>query len=215
MPSSYDTVRLAHAVIGPIAFVLLYPLGAMTIRMLNFKNVVWFHAGWMAFTYLLVLTTLGLGIWMAIVSDQLNNYHAIIGITVAGCLLVQPITGLTHHLLYKARKHGGVTTYTHVWWGRAIITLGIINGALGLMLSDNTMKGEIIYGVIAGVMWLTWMGVIFLAYIRSRKESDRETGNTAFNEEKRHGSTEGMQQDSVSGPSGYPSTRQSISSNVG
>jgi len=47
------------------------------------------------------------------------------------------------------------------------VTLGIINGGLGLMLSENTVKGEIAYGVVAGVMWLTWLAVVVWSNSRS------------------------------------------------
>lgn len=35
---------------------------------------------------------------------------------------------------------------------------------LGLRLADNTKNGEIGYGVIAGLMWLSWMGVVVWSY---------------------------------------------------
>lgn len=47
-----------------------------------------------------------------------------------------------------------------------MITLGIINGGLGLRLSNNTRKGEIAYGVVAGVIWLVWMAAALLGEIR-------------------------------------------------
>jgi len=58
-----------------------------------------------------------------------------------------------------------------------IVTLGIINGGLGLQLSGNTTKGEIAYGVVAGFMWLLWMTVITLAYFKTKNASKGETGN--------------------------------------
>ena len=39
-----------------------------------------------------------------------------------------------------------------------MITLGIINGALGLRFAENASTGqEIAYGVVAGAIWLVWM----------------------------------------------------------
>lgn len=46
------------------------------------------------------------------------------------------------------------------------------------MLSDNTVKGEIAYGVIAGVMWLIWMSVAIWGHLRSAGTSS-ETGEKA------------------------------------
>lgn len=105
-----------------------------------------------------------------------GNGHAIIGIIVVGLLLLQPLLGLIHHYIYK--KQGGRTVWAtlHVWWGRVIVTLGIINGGLGLMLSENTTKGEIAYGIIAGVIWLLWVAVSIFASVKTRGGEVGETG---------------------------------------
>ncbi|KAH6698973.1 hypothetical protein BKA61DRAFT_530202 [Leptodontidium sp. MPI-SDFR-AT-0119] len=178
--TTFNNVRMAHAILGPIAFVIFYPLGAIAMRVLSFKSLVYMHAGWMLFTYLMVLACMGMGVWMAVLRDQMNTPHSIIGLVVVGSLLIQPVTGLTHHLLYKRVGRPNGATYPHIWWGRAVITLGIINGGLGLRLSANTKTGEIAYGVVAGIMWFTWMAVIALAFMRSRNKLQGETGDGAF-----------------------------------
>lgn len=126
----------------------------------------------------MVLASMGMGLWMAIVSDQVNTYHAIIGLVVVGSLLLQPVTGLIHHRIFKKKHHSSIATFIHVWWGRAVITLGIINGGFGLQLTGNgdSMKGEIAYGVVAGVVWLIWMIVIVVAYLRKPKVEHEESG---------------------------------------
>ena len=48
------------------------------------------------------------------------------------------------------------------------MTLGIINAGLGLQLSGNTTKGEIAYGVIAGVIWLVWVAVAVMSHVSTR-----------------------------------------------
>ncbi|KAE8451879.1 hypothetical protein EG329_002720 [Mollisiaceae sp. DMI_Dod_QoI] len=163
------------------------------MRLLSFPSLVWVHAGWMTFTYIIVLASMGMGVWIAVVSDQIDQAHSIIGLVVVGSLLLQPISGFTHHLLYKRSGRPNAATYPHIWWGRAVITLGIVNGGLGLQLSGNTVKGEIAYGVVAGVMWLLWVAVMVLAFIRSRNKSEGETGEAVFLE-KQNDSTERMRQ---------------------
>lgn len=156
----------------------------------------------MSFTYVIVLASMGMGVWMAVVSQQLDDVHSIIGIAVVGSLLLQPISGLTHHLLYKRVGGPNAATYPHVWWGRAVVTLGIINGGLGLQLSGNTVKGEIAYGVVAAVMWSLWMIVIVLAYIKSRNKPEGEIGEAVF-VDRQHNSTEMMRR-SISYGNGSP-----------
>ncbi|PBP20268.1 CBD9-like protein [Diplocarpon rosae] len=180
MPSNSNAILMAHGILGSIAFVILYPLGAIAIRLFSFRGLVFLHAGWMVFTYTLVLASMGLGVWTAVTTHQLSASHSIIGLVVVSSLLLQPFTGLAHHLLYKRSGQPNAATYPHVWWGRAIVTLGIINGGLGLQLASNTRDGEIAYGVIAGVMWLAWMGIIVLAFIRGRGEPKGESGDGAM-----------------------------------
>ena len=96
-----------------------------------------------------------------------NNGHPIIGTVVIAALYLQVILALIHHNVYKKEGRRTIWGMVHVWWGRVIVTMGIINGGLGLMLSGNTTKGEIAYGVIAGVIWLTWVGVSAASSFRS------------------------------------------------
>jgi hypothetical protein len=77
-----------------LAFVVFYPLGAIAIRALSFPGLLWVHAGWMIFAYMMALAMMGLGIWIAITTEQLNAYHSIIGLVVVAGLLFQPFTGM-------------------------------------------------------------------------------------------------------------------------
>ncbi len=106
----------------------------------------------------------------------MDGYHPIIGLVVIGLLLFQPMLGLVHHQIYKTRHIRTFWATAHVWFGRVVITLGIINGGLGLRLSANTAKGEIAYGVIAGVMWWLWMVVVIWSYYNKNAYNDRTRG---------------------------------------
>ena len=53
---------MAHAILLPVAFVLFFPFGAIIIRLTSFRGLVWLHAGWMLFTYVIVLAGMSLGI---------------------------------------------------------------------------------------------------------------------------------------------------------
>lgn len=104
--------------------------------------------------------------------------------------------------MYK--RNGGVRTIwasLHVWYGRALVTLGIINGGLGLRLSDNTKGGEIAYGVVACFMWLLWMAVSIASYVRSTKQPmSGETGEKLTGGYQRsHGSPYSLSQEDEGG----------------
>ena len=65
-------------------------------------------------------------------------------------------------LLQAWPADAGPCTDAHVWVGRILITLGIINGGLGLQLDGTSTRAEnIAYGVIAGLIWVAFMYVAF------------------------------------------------------
>ena len=196
----YEGVRhnavITHGTVMGFAFAFLFPLGAILIRVASFRGLIWVHAAIELLAYALALVGLGLGIYVAVYPESQvyhffrgrrakeanmlqitgeGNGHPIIGIVVISCLYLQPILAILHHEVYKKTLKRTIWGTSHVWWGRLIITLGIINGGLGLQLSGNTTKGEIAYGVIAGVIWLVWVGVSLMSYLSS-KGSLAETG---------------------------------------
>lgn len=125
----------------------------------------------------------GMGIWLVKQFDQYSDVwhdpHVIIGLVVFALVFFQPILGFVHHHIFKTRGVGRRTgyAYMHVWLGRTLITLGIINGGLGLRLvgrgpiesQDTTRRAEIAYGVLAGLVWLVCVAVMVWAEL-PRKE---------------------------------------------
>lgn len=159
------------------------PVAAILIRICTFRSVLWVHGGFMVISWLMSIIALGTGIWMAQFTGDMRDPHAIIGFVVIGGCAMQPITGLIHHKLYKSHGRPNTATYPHVWMGRALITMGAINGGLGLNLAWNTPQGAIIgYGIGATIVWLTWMGVIFLTYTRAKRRRDSEISVNIYGE---------------------------------
>lgn len=56
---------IAHGVMAGLAFAVFFPLGAISIRLLSFPGLVWFHAGVQIFAYLFYTVAFGLGIYIA------------------------------------------------------------------------------------------------------------------------------------------------------
>lgn len=73
----------------------------------------------------------------------------------------------------------------HVWLGRIIVTLGIINGGLGLKFANNSTRGvRITYGVLAGAIWTSYMAYAAVSEARERKserKKEREGESAAKN----------------------------------
>lgn len=80
-----------------------------------------------------------------------------------GLLIFQPLSGMLHHNMFKQHNRRVFYSYCHIWLGRILITLGIVNGGLGLMfameypLLPPPQAAIIGYSVGAGVMWLFYI----------------------------------------------------------
>jgi len=174
-------IHYAHGIIMSVAFVILFPLGAIIIRTLHHPKTLWIHAAIQVFSWIAVLSGMGLGLWLALNMQELNTTHAVIGLVVSTTLVIQPIGGLLHHSLYKRHQKRTAVSYGHIWLGRALITLGAINGGLGLQLAANASSSELVaYGVVAGLVYALYALVVAVTGVAKRKQ--RKDGDTKSSE---------------------------------
>ncbi len=156
--NSERMMQIAHGVMACLAFVVLFPSGAILMRLASFPGLVWVHAAFQIFAWLVFIAAFGLGIHIANEGKLLNGYHPIIGIVIFVIIFFQPILGLIHHIFCKKYNRRTVWSHGHLWLGRIVITLGIINGGLGLDYANDASTGARIgYGVVAAIMWLAWV----------------------------------------------------------
>lgn len=90
-------------------------------------------------------------------TDPSTSYHPIIGLVVMACLILQPALGLIHHEKFKRLHRRQIWSYLHLFNGRVAITLGIVNGALGLWMARASSKLKTAYVAAAATMWALWM----------------------------------------------------------
>ncbi|THW57201.1 hypothetical protein D6D20_08156 [Aureobasidium pullulans] len=176
--------QIAHGVLASLAFVIFFPFGAISIRLFSFRGLLWFHAIVQVLAYLIYIAAFGIGIYLATQIRRLDHAHLIIGIVLFVLIFFQPFLGYIHHRLFKKYKRRTFWSYAHLWLGRIIITLGMINGGLGLQLANNTRKGEIAYGVVAGFVWVVYIISIFVG--ESKRRRDRKAAVRAEAEPKRN-----------------------------
>jgi hypothetical protein len=154
------------------------------IRLGKFRGVWLIHGMFQLFAYLVYIAAFGIGVWMVnnIPVNLLDSYHPIIGIIVFVLLFFQPILGFVHHLKFKKYSRRTVWSYGHLWLGRILITLGMVNGGLGLLLASDApaitgfapSKGQVIaYGVIAAIMWLLWVASAIVGERRRAKGKNK------------------------------------------
>ncbi|KAI0103233.1 hypothetical protein GGR51DRAFT_258262 [Nemania sp. FL0031] len=182
--ASFVSYRTAHGVLAAFAFAVLFPSGGILIRLVPGRAALLAHAGIQLLAYALYIAAAGLGIYMtsmirlasgASPLDRVQtNAHPIIGIALLVLLFSQPVSGFIHHRQFKKAKRRSRISYVHLWVGRVSITLGIINGGLGLALAGTRGAPVVAYAVISGVMWLLWvLAALFGAYKRATAERDR------------------------------------------
>jgi hypothetical protein len=74
---NYNVITEAHGILACIAWVIFFPLGAIVLRLLNNPKAWLVHACIMVFAYSMFVTSAGMGIWMAVVSDQVRGHVGI------------------------------------------------------------------------------------------------------------------------------------------
>jgi hypothetical protein len=170
---------MAHGIMAGLAFAVLFPFGAISIRLFSFPGLIWFHAGIQILAQIVFMIAFALGVVYAnernlvcklhvpcklddfSLADsvfQMTRYHPIIGIVIFVLGFIQPVLGQMHHRAFKKVGHRTGWSHGHIWLGRIIITLGIINGGLGFMLAQNTNVGPIAYAIIAAIFYVAYLG---------------------------------------------------------
>lgn len=170
----------------------LIPLGGILIRSgIKSPHLVKIHAFLQSFSYLIYIVAAGMGIYLvhelSVAQYSLwSDPHTRIGCVILILALLMPFLGLIHHSMYKRRaasyKLGGprpgrtVPGYIHLWLGRLLIPLGMVNGGLGLRLAGNSPYAGssktkyIAYGVGAGIMFLLYVIFVITGELRRSKE---------------------------------------------
>lgn len=114
-----------------LSFLVLYPLG---IYFLRSPRATAFNLHWTINS----LSSMSVGV-SAIIgfvnSHSISIAHQYLGILIVCALAVQTVLGWRHHIIYISS--GGRRTWmswVHVWLGRIVLPLGIVNTILGLLL---------------------------------------------------------------------------------
>ncbi|EEY18777.1 conserved hypothetical protein [Verticillium alfalfae VaMs.102] len=175
-------VLLAHGVIMTIVFVAMYPIGSILMPMLG-KWLI--HAGWQIIAFMLMWAGFGLGVVYGNDHGYLfKQTHTILGTVVCALLVAQPFLGLVHHMHYKKHQMRGAVSHSHIWFGRIVLLLGIINGGLGMQLASSSTTWIVAYSVVAGIMAVLYVLAIWLKSRRTggRRKDDLSLGGSPVRE---------------------------------
>ncbi|ROV89052.1 hypothetical protein VSDG_08736 [Cytospora chrysosperma] len=111
-------------------------------------------------------------------SKNFNTAHQIIGLIVVIFLLGQFVMGFMHHREFKKTQEPTKLAPIHVWMGRLIIVLGIVNGFLGFPLALSPVYDYALLGLVLAVT----SGILFVLscklLINRRRQRRQARGQT-------------------------------------
>jgi hypothetical protein len=193
-------IRNGHACIMSIVFIILFPLGAISVhlpidRVPFLRNtylkqkILAIHAPIQILGLFMMLAGMSLGVRLALDLDYLTlpiepRYaHPVIGLVVVCTIAVfQPLLGSLQHMYFRRTGRKSVYAYLHRWIGRSAIILGIINNGLGFQLASydiNIPKTSYIRNfVLAGALALIWFALVIYDWV-SPQTATKDTRNVS------------------------------------
>jgi hypothetical protein len=168
----FNRKRNAHACMMSIVFLVLYPLGAISLHLplptflRNIRIVPSVHAPIQILGLAMMIGAMGLGIDIA---RELGFFsgsvpaHVVIGLLATSMIiLIQPAMGTLQHLHFQKTGGRSIYGYIHRWNGRVAIILGMINQGLGFQLTGigtvvhthSLVRNFAFLGVVGGI-WFT------------------------------------------------------------
>lgn len=126
---------MLHGLALGIAFVLLFPMGVVGLRIGKPKS---FQYHWVIqlIGSILIVGGILLGYFK---SEKIDTWHQWIGIGIALVLGFQGFFGWWHHVRYVRLKRRTWVSHVHIWLGRAVMAAGWYNVISGLVLSGYAM----------------------------------------------------------------------------
>ncbi|KAI1640118.1 hypothetical protein F4809DRAFT_666314 [Biscogniauxia mediterranea] len=180
-------LRGIHGILASVALVALFPLGAILMRCVPGRSAWAVHAATQLLGYAVYAAAAGMGLYLvsevriptsptgttrSLLSDPRTNAHPIIGVVVLAALTLQPALGWLHHRRFARLRRRTAASHAHLWLGRAAVTLGIVNGGLGLGLARaraSDPAAVVAYAVVALAMWALWVAAAAVAAVRRRR----------------------------------------------
>ncbi|KAK5628249.1 hypothetical protein RRF57_003964 [Xylaria bambusicola] len=167
--SEIPILASAHGIIMSIVMVVLYPIGSALMPL--FGNWV-LHGVWQMGSFFLMWAGFAIGVVLSQRTGiEFGSTHTLLGTVVVALFGVQPIGGYLHHLHYVKYQKRGLVSYGHIWYGRVLLVLGIVNGGLGLELATADRSLVVAYSVVAAVLFAIYIGGAILGEVKRARGS--------------------------------------------
>ncbi|BFZ65026.1 hypothetical protein YB2330_006189 [Saitoella coloradoensis] len=146
---------VAHAVFMLAAFFVLFPSGVVLLRV----SQTWsFVAHWTIQVIATLAAIIGavIMIWYSLQDPgykSFKNKHQILGLVIVCAMIPQVVMGWVHHLNYKKYQTRTAPSHLHMWLGRTVLILAVLNAGWGYRLGENN-KGAIAAWVVGAIVIL-------------------------------------------------------------
>jgi len=167
-----DIQSTLHAVFMILAIVGLMPLGVVILRL---GGAARWHGLNQTAAMVFVLAGFGLGIVTSFRyqrSRHFDSYHQILGMMLTAFFLVQFAVGFLNHRQYRKTQVPSKYNVYHVWFGRLLILLAIMNGFFGFTFALNRRYGMVLAGLIIAVCVASLFVIIGRQWLNKRRGVD-------------------------------------------
>lgn len=174
----------AHAVLGSLAWVVILPIGAILFALLRIPRLFWIHSAIQTIGLCCLIISFVLGVIIGKAYGKLYvNPHTIIGTILFIIALLQPVWGILQHRVTLRTGKKSFWAYLHRWVGRFALTLAMINGGLGFILTkgfSSYSAGRLkAYISVSVIMWLIYVSAILYDTFRKSDVKGRSERNSS------------------------------------
>ena len=161
-----------HGILMVAAFLIFYPLGVFFIRS---QKATAFNLHWtvQSLGSMSVLVGAIIGYWQ---SHSISIPHQYFGILIFVAIAVQILLGWRHHVTFMKIKAPTWMTKAHLWLGRVVLPLGMLNVFFGLHIREYGWL-TILLSVIVMLVELVAL-FVYVRYSKTRS-GPRASGNAA------------------------------------
>ncbi|EEU36100.1 uncharacterized protein NECHADRAFT_64607 [Fusarium vanettenii 77-13-4] len=158
-----------HGIIMSIVFLIGFPIGSLLMPLIG-KWLV--HAGWQIMVFVGMWVGFGVGKIAADKNGQwLNEPHVQLGLAVCILMILQPVLGWLHHRNYVKFQKRTPVSHGHLWYGRVLMIIGIINGGIGLQLASASAGLIAAYSVVGIIVFSLYVAGAVRKEMARRKKS--------------------------------------------
>ena len=165
--------QIVHALVMCAAFILIFPSGALLLRLFN---RVWLHTAVQGIGFVFSLIGFACGCAMTPQYNRSRNFnsaHQIIGLLVCLALCVQFGVGLFGHIRFKRGAAIPALNKIHLVLGPLAMFFGLVAGGLGINLALNNPFLQY-YIIVTIVLWLAFGVIRVSVYFCSGRREKRK-----------------------------------------